>query len=152
MSDLERLAALVMLVSSGIWAGIVLCYAVERVNLWQRMPVAQYAVDFRRSVHRVDPLQPIIAIIAIIGAAAFAMEAGGSASVLAWIGVVLVAGVIVFSIALPERINSQFRKRPEGDAPADADTLRSRWRLYHYLRTVPTLGAFVLLVVASTLA
>lgn len=150
MSDLERIAALVMLVASGIWAGIILCYAVERVNLWQRMPITQYAVDFKRSIPRVDPLQPILAILAIIGATVFALNAGGTASLLGWIGVVLVAGVIVFSIALPERINSQFRKRPEGDAPADAVTLRSRWRLYHYVRTVPTLGAFALLVLATT--
>ena len=151
MSDLERIAATVMLASSGIWAGIVLCYAVERVSLWQRMPITQYVVDFRRSVHRVDPLQPILAITAIIGATVFAINAGGPASLLASVGIVLIAGVIIFSIALPERINSQFRSRREGDAPADVEGLRVKWRMYHHIRLVPTLGAFVLLVLSATL-
>ncbi|WP_374946062.1 DUF1772 domain-containing protein [Agreia sp.] len=148
----ERLAALVMLTSSGIWTGIVICYAIERVDLWHRMPIEQYVVDFRRSVYRVDPLQPILALIAISASAVFALGVGGVASVVAWIGATLIGSVIVFSIALPERINSQFRRRQEGVAPPDVESLRARWRLYHYIRSVPTLGAFVLLVLSATLA
>ena len=41
MSDLARIAVLIMLTSAGIWAGIIVCFAVERVNLWARMPIDQ---------------------------------------------------------------------------------------------------------------
>jgi len=152
MTIIERAATLLMLLPAAIWAGIVVFYAVERVNLWARMPVEQFAVDFRRSVHRADPLQPILAIATIIGSAIFAVNSGGLASAFAWVGAGIVAAVIAFSIAVPERINSEFRRRAEGDAPPHADSLRARWRLLHWIRTVPTVAALVSLILATTFA
>ena len=141
-------AAVVMLVVDGIWAGVIFTFAVERVSLWRRMPIAQYAVDFRRSLARVDPLQPILGVIAVIAAVVFALSASGSAAVWCWNGIALVVFVIIMSIALPERINSQFRRRPEGDVPPDAEALRTRWRGLHYTRTVPAIGSIVAFAIA----
>lgn len=146
-----RIALVVMLVADGLWAGIILLFAVERVNLWSRMPVAQYVVDFRRSVYRADPLQPILGIVAIIGGVYFALNVGGGSSAFAWTGVVLIVIVIAMSIALPERINSQFRRRAEGDAPPDAANLRLRWQRLHLIRTVPAVGSLVAMAVAAGL-
>ncbi len=141
-----------MVAAIGLWAGIVVCFAVERINLWGRMSIEQFAIDFRRSVHRVDPLQPILGIVGTLAAAAFALSVSGVASLLAWVSVARVVLVIAFSIALPERINSQFRRRNEGDAPPDAEALRARWRAYHLIRTVPSVAAFLSLTLAVTLA
>lgn len=140
-----------MLVVGGIWAGVIFTYAIERVNLWQRMPIDQYVIDFRRSLYRADPLQPILGVIAALAAAVFALSTAGPASISAWIGVGLVVIVIVVSIAFPERINSQFRRRVEGDAPPDAEMLRIRWRRLHLIRTVPALASLVALAASVAL-
>ena len=156
MTLIERVATLIVLVlvlvPAAIWTGIVVFYAVERVNLWARMPVDQFVVDFRRSVHRADPVQPILAIVSIIGSVLYALTAGGLASLFAWIGAGLIAAVIAMSIALPERINSEFWRRDEGEAPPNAELLRTRWRTLHVMRTAPTVAALVSLVLATTFA
>lgn len=152
MTTIERAATLIMIVPVAIWVGIIVCYAVERVNLWARMPLEQFVVDFRRSVYRADPLQPILAILSIAGAVTFAVNATGPASILAWVGVGLIAAVVVMSIAIPERINSQFRRRLEGVAPPGAEALRTTWRRLHFIRTGPAVGALVSLVLAATFA
>lgn len=150
MTTVERVAAVVMLVPAAIWAGIIVCFAVERVNLWSRMPIDQYVVDFRRSLHLVDPLQPILAIVSIVGSSVFASSTRGTASTLAWVGAALIVVVIALSLAVPERINAQFRRREEGEAPPDVERLRARWRAVHHMRVVPTVGALMALVLAAT--
>jgi hypothetical protein len=79
-----QLAAWVMLAFGGLFSGAILVFAVERVNLWRRMPVDQYVVDFRRSLYRADPLIPIMGILSALGAVVFALNSGGRAAVLAW--------------------------------------------------------------------
>jgi len=150
MTGIERVATLVMLIPGSLWAGIILFYAVERVNLWMRMPIDQFVIDFRRSLYRADPLQPITAVVTIVGAVVFALSAKAPGSILAWIGAALVALVIVVSILFPERINSMFRRRQEGEAPPNVDALRTRWRTLHLIRTVPAMAALVCLVLATT--
>ena len=148
MDWLDRVAVVTMLVMDGLWAGAILFFAVERVNLWARMPIAQYAVDFRRSVYRADPLQPILGIVSIAAGIFFAVRAPSPSSTFAWVGVVLILLVIVFSIVLSEPINSMFRKRQEGDVPPDAEALRARWRRLHLIRTVPAVASLVSLALA----
>ena len=148
MEWLDRIAIVTMLVMDGLWAGAILFFAVERVNLWARMPVDQYVVDFRRSVHRADPLQPILGILAVLAGILFAVRAPSPSATFAWIGVVLIVLVIVFSIVLSEPINSMFRKRQEGEAPPDAEALRARWRRLHLIRTVPAVASLVFLALA----
>jgi hypothetical protein len=50
-----QISAWLTLFFGGLWAGGILIFAVERTNLWQRMPIDQYEVDFRRSLFRADP-------------------------------------------------------------------------------------------------
>ena len=60
---ITQISAWIMLISCGLWAGGILIFAVERTNLWRRMPIDQYVVDFRRSLFRVDPMMPILGVI-----------------------------------------------------------------------------------------
>jgi hypothetical protein len=60
----------------GLCSGAILVFAVERVNLWRRMHVDQYVVDFRRSLYRADPLIPIMGILSAWGAVVFALNSG----------------------------------------------------------------------------
>jgi len=144
-----QLAAWVMLAFGGLYSGTILIYAVDRVHLWRRMPVVQYVVDFRRSLYHADPLIPIMGILSELGAVVFALNSGDRAAVLAWIGLALIALIIVASIALAEPINSKFRGLPEGQAPDRVEQLRITWCRFHRARTVVALGARACLVAAS---
>ena len=111
---ISQISAWIMLVSCGLWAGGILIFAVERTNLWRRMPIDQYAIDFRRSLFRVDPMMPILGVIAGAAATIFALQRSGAARGLAWAGLGFIVVVVVASITIAEPINSKFRRLPEG--------------------------------------
>jgi hypothetical protein len=133
---------------AGLFSGGIFFVAVERLNLWRRMPVDQYAVDFRRSLYRLDPLMPILGAVTALSAVVFALNTGGRASALAWIGVALIGVIMVASILVGEPINSKFRRLPEGQAPDGVEKLRVRWRQFHWARTAVALAALACLAAA----
>jgi hypothetical protein len=114
------------------------------------MPVDQYAVDFRRSLHRLDPLQPILGTTAAIATTIFALKASGTPTTLAWIAVGCIALIMITSIGIAEPMNSRFRRLPEGQAPEGAQEMRRKWRQFHYARTVLGLLALVLMAAAAS--
>lgn len=146
---IANVSAWFMIAFGGLFSGGLLFFAVERINLWRRMPVEQYVVDFRRSLYRVDPLMPILGTLSALGAAVFALTAHGRAAALAWAGVGLIAAIIVTSIVIAEPINSKFRRLPEGQAPEAAEQLRITWRRFHLARTITGLAAFACLAGAA---
>jgi Domain of unknown function (DUF1772) len=142
------LSAWLMIAAGGLFTGGIFTIAVERLNIWQRMPIDQYAIDFRRSVHRMDPLMPIMGNISALAAVVFALNNDGRAATLAWIGVALIAVIMVTSITLAEPMNSRFRRLPEGHAPEGAEQLRIRWRRFHLARTAVALASLACLAAA----
>lgn len=142
------LSAWLMLFWSGLWTGVILTFAVERTNLWSRMTIEQYAIDFRRSLFRVDPMQPIIGGIAIIAAGIFAYLGAGSPRLWAISGLALIIFVFVTTIAIAEPINSKFRRLAEGQVPEKAQQYRTAWRRFHLFRTVAAIAAFGCLIAA----
>lgn len=136
------LGSWLMLAAGGLFAGGILVVAVERTNLWRRMPVDQYAVDFRRSLARVDPMLPILGALTCVGALLFALNTAGRPAMLTWVAVALLGVIIVSSLIVAEPINARFRRRPEGDTPEGADRLRVVWRRFHYGRTMLGIAAF----------
>ena len=122
--------------------------AVARVNLWRRMPIEQYVVDFRRSLYRADPLMPILGGLAGLGAIVFALNADGRPSAFAWAGAVLIAVMIIGSTAIAEPINSRFRRLAEGQTPDGVEQLRIRWRRFHFVRTVVAVAALACIAAA----
>jgi hypothetical protein len=143
---LTQIGSWLMLAAGGLFAGGILIFAVERTNLWRRMPVDQYTVDFRRSLYRVDPMLPILGVITATGTVMFALTTNGPAATLTWIATTLIAIIIVSSIVLAEPINSRFRRLPEGQQPEGAEQLRTTWRRFHYARTLLALAAFACIV------
>ena len=89
----------------------------ERVNLWRRMPVEQYVVDFQRSVRRVDPLQPIMGTVCAVGAVVFAINSQGRSATLAWIAVALIAVIMVASFVIAEPMNFRVSLTARGPGP-----------------------------------
>jgi hypothetical protein len=141
-------SAWLMACFAGLFTGGIFIVAVERLNLWRRMPVDQYVVDFRRSLYRLDPLMPIMGAVAALGAVVFALNTGGRAAALAWTGVALIGVIFVASILIGERINSKFRRLSEGEAPDGVEQLRTTWRRFHMARTALALAALACLAAA----
>lgn len=152
MPDSVRVSVIVMLCAGGIFTGGIVWYAWERVWIWRRLTLLEYAIDFRRSLRKADPAMPIILVVSASSAAVFAWRAGGEARTLAAVGIALLMTILVTSIVIAEPINSAFRRRPEGDVPPDAERLRRRWRHFHLVRAALAVAAFSLLVVAVTYA
>ena len=104
-------------------------FAVERVNLWRRMPVDQYVIDFRRSLYRLDPLLPIMGTLSGLGAAVFAWNSEGRAAVLAWIGIALIAVIMVGSIVC-RADEFEVSAASRGPSARRAERLRITWRRF----------------------
>ena len=144
-----QISAWIMLVSCGLWSGGILIFAVERTNLWRRMPLEQYAVDFRRSLFRADPMMPILGVTAGAAATFFALNRSGAATVFAWAGIGFIVLVVVASITIAEPINSKFRRLPEGQMPERAEHYRTLWRRFHAARNLAALAALACLAAAA---
>jgi hypothetical protein len=132
---------MLMLVSGGVWTGVIVAYAVERTRLWARMPLQQYVVDFRRSLYCIDPMQPILLALTGVGAVVFALGSSRTASTLAWVGVALLALVFVATVTITEPMNARFRRLQESDVPPGAEQMRVRWRRFHLFRTTVAVAA-----------
>lgn len=145
---LIHVSAWLMAVCGGLFSGAILIVAVERVNLWRRMPTAQYVVDFRRSLYRSDPLIPIMGGLSASAAVVYALHSHDRSAVMAWIGVALIAVIMLASIVVAEPMNSKFRRLPEGQAPAGVEQLRIAWRRFHFVRTGLALAALACLTAA----
>jgi hypothetical protein len=138
-----------MLVPGGVFTGSAVFVAYERVPIWSRMDVATYAVDFRRSLRRADPTQPVLLVLTVMSSVAFAVAARGAARALALAGAGCLVAVLTASLTLGEPINSQFRRRAEGVVPPDVEGLRRTWARLHVARATVAVVAFALLVAAS---
>lgn len=144
-----QISTWIMLVFCGLWAGGILVFAVERTNLWRRMSIEEYSIDFRRSLFRVDPMMPILNIVGVIAAIVFAWHQVGHAEWLAWIGVACMLLVVVISVTIAEPVNSKFRRLPEGQVPERAEYYRTFWRRFHLARTAVAMTALVCLSAAT---
>jgi hypothetical protein len=144
---ITHLSAWLMVAAGGLFSGGIFFVAVERLNLWQRMPVDQCVVDFRRSLWA-DPLMPILGMISELGAVVFALNSAARPATLAWLGTALIAAIIGSSIVIAEPINSRFRELSEGQQPEGVEQLRIRWRRFHLTRTSVALLSLTCLAAA----
>ena len=143
---------ILMLSAGALFTGGLVWYAWERVWIWRRLDLGEFAVDFRRSVRKADPAMPILLVICGAAAAVFASLADGRSQTLALAGIGLLAVILVGSIVVAEPINSQFRRLPEGVVPPQAERLRRRWRRFHLIRTGLGIAALACLITAVTYA
>lgn len=147
-----QISAWIMLMFTAMWAGGILMYRVDRVEVWKRMTVLEYAVDFRRSLFQVDPMMPIFNIIAALATIYFALHQSGDPKFYAWLGLAGQIAVVGGSVTLGEPVNSKFRRLPEGQPPERAEHWRVYWRRFHTVRTivaVSTMGVVALAVIMA---
>jgi hypothetical protein len=152
MSNALRPWTIVMLGAGGLFTGGLVWYAWERVWIWSRLDLSEFAVDFRRSVRKADPAMPILLVVCGVAAGVFAWLADGGARMLALAGIGLLAVILVASVVVAEPFNSQFRRLPEGVVPPQAERLRRCWRRFHLVRTALGVAAMACLITAVTYA
>jgi hypothetical protein len=145
----SELSAGAMLLFGGLWTGAVFAVAIERSALWLQMPIAEYAIDFRRSQSRLGPALALLGLGAAISAVVFALHSGGDARRDAIAGVAGFALVVTASILLAAPIEAPFRRSAEGEIPAKADQYRRYWRRFHLGRTALALLTFGCFVAAA---
>jgi uncharacterized membrane protein len=143
-----RLATLLMMLPGGVFTGAAVVVAIDRLPAWAKMSPLEYAVDYRRNVRRLDPMQPILGVLTVIGAVILAVDRSGTPRVLALAGIALMMLIIVASIVLAEPMNSAFRRLPEGEIPDGVEQIRVRWARFHRVRTVAAVAMFALMVLA----
>ena len=84
MSNALRPWTIVMLDAGGLFTGGLVWYAWERVWIWRRLDLSEFAVDFRRSVRRADPAMPILLVVCGVAAGVFAWLADGGRGCSPW--------------------------------------------------------------------
>jgi hypothetical protein len=117
VSDTVRISVIVMLGAGGIFTGGIVWYAWERVWIWRRLALLEYAIDFRRSLRKADPAMPILLVVTASAATLFAWRTAGDARTLAAVGVALLATILVSSILVAEPINSASADAPKATFP-----------------------------------
>ncbi len=148
MSNLGHAGAMLMLLFGGLATGGIWVIAVDRLAVWNRMSVVEYATDFRRTLKHVDPMMPIFMSLSGLGAILFSIHSSGTSRVLGWLGLTCLAVIMVGSALLGEPINSKFRRLAEGTPPEGAEELRAFWRRFHFARTGVAVAALVFLIAA----
>lgn len=146
MTGLALAGAVVMLLAGGIASGNMWCITVDRLSVWTRMSIVDYATDFRRLLKNVDPMMPILVGLSGVGAVIVAIQTSGLTSALAWAVLGCQVLIILTSATLAEPVNSKFRRLPEGTPPERADYYQTFWARFHRLRTLASVVAFILAV------
>jgi hypothetical protein len=115
-----------------------------------RLSVASY-IEFHQHKNRTfDPYMPIVVIGSLAGGVALAVTYGLHfvSGQLAAAGAVCYALVIVIGVPTCVRINHQIAHWSIQDPPHDWAQTRARWVRFHIIRTLFSVPAFVLYVLA----
>ena len=143
--------ALLMIIAAGLFAGGSLAFAWSRVPIWRRMSVEQYVRDFAETLDLTDKVQPAFALIAVISAAVFAFNETGLRQILAIVGAVGLAIVVVLSFAVLVPLQRRIIA-VGGDPSADVADMRARWDQGNLGRSVLSVLAFVAMAAAAVVA
>ncbi len=138
-----------LLVLSGIWTGGIATIAWERIPIWRRMTPLERAVDFRRTLYRMDPTMPILAVAIVVLGIASALQHDGAARTLTWAAIGCVLLIVIGTTAILEPMNSKFRRLPEGTPPDNADAILATWGKLHIARTAVAVVSLILFVTAQ---
>jgi hypothetical protein len=136
-----------MLVTGGLFAGVVAFVAWERIPAWRSMDAAEFQRHFRHSIHKADRLQPALLVVWLASTIGFAVATDGTAGALAAVAAVGLVVTLVGSGALLVPL----QRRLLAGAVDDPEAGRRRWYRGHLVRTALAVSSFVLVSVAAAL-
>ena len=143
--------AIVMLISGGLFAGGVVSIAWERVPAWRGMAVPEFQTSFAHTLRRVDRIQPVLLTICLVSTTGFAASAKGPVRLPALLTagclLIVLLGSAVWLVPLQRRLVTL---RVDQSSPS-LQRLRDQWFRGHLIRTVVSVVALSLAVVAAAL-
>jgi hypothetical protein len=148
---MQEIWSIVMVISGALFIAGVLPIAYERAPVWREADDVTFRTEFARTLRRVDRLQPALLLISLIGAVGFAVSGGGTARILAVAAALCLVAVLIGSGLALVPIQRRLIDPGTNLSTAEAGRLRGRWLKGHLIRTVVSLLAFVLLVVAAVI-
>jgi len=143
--------AIPMLISAGLFAGVVVSIAWERLPAWREADLLDFQAAFGHTLRRVDRLQPALLAVCLVSTTGFALTAGGAARMFALLGtagfVVVFVGSGAWLVPVQRRLAASWSAQPS----PELERLRTQWFRGHLIRTVVALAALSLAVVAAVL-
>ncbi|HEY8374607.1 MAG TPA: DUF1772 domain-containing protein [Pseudonocardiaceae bacterium] len=140
-----------VVVSSGMVAGVLFAVALSVLPALFAMPTDRYVYSHKLLGRNWDPTMPIIVLSsALLDVVLAVLAPAGPARTLYVVGVVLLIGVSVVSHFCNVPINRRVKAVDPDHIPEDWTDPRPLWRRWHMLRT--TLAVLAVLVNAMALA
>jgi hypothetical protein len=147
---MSALWAIPMLINAGLFAGVVVAIAWERLPAWREADLLDFQA-FAHTLGRVDRLQPALLGVCVVSTTGFALTAGGAARMFALLGaagfVVVFVGSGAWLVPVQRRLVASGSAQPS----PELERLRTQWFRGHVIRTVLALAALSLAVIAAVL-
>ncbi|MBV8263228.1 MAG: DUF1772 domain-containing protein [Candidatus Eremiobacteraeota bacterium] len=140
---------IVMLVSGALFISGLFPIAWERAPAWRAANEAAFRAEFAHTLRRVDRLQPALLLICLVSSIGFAISVSGTPRILAGVAAVCIVAVLVGSGVRQVPIQRRLADLRLDLSTTDVQRPRASWLGGHMVRTVITLLAFVLLVIAA---
>jgi hypothetical protein len=150
---MEKSFELIVLLFAALATGGLVVNWIGLGRAMSRLSVSAY-VEFHQHTNRTfDPYMPIVVIGALAGGIAFAVMYGVRSipGQLAAAGAVCYALVIIIALTTNVRINHQIASWSIENPPREWAQMRARWIRFHVIRTLFSVPAFVVYLLAALL-
>jgi uncharacterized membrane protein len=150
---MEDSFVLIVLLFAALATGGLLVNWIGLGRAMSRLSVSAY-IEFHQHTNRTfNPYMPIVVIGALVGGVGLAVIYGVHSipGQLAATGAVCYALVIIIAVSTDVRINHQIASWSIQNPPHEWAQIRARWIRFHIIRTLFSVPAFVLYVLADML-
>jgi uncharacterized membrane protein len=147
---MENSFVLIALLFAALATGALMVNWIGLGRAMSRLSVSAY-VEFHQATNRTfDPYMPIVVIGALLGGVALAVVYGVHSipGQLAAAGAVCYALVLIITLPTNLRINHQIESWSIQNPPREWAQVRARWIRFHVIRTLFSVPAFVLYLLA----
>jgi uncharacterized membrane protein len=148
---MEKSLVLIVLLFAALATGGLIVNWIGLGRAMSRLSVSAY-VEFHQHTNRTfDPYMPIVIVGALAGGVALVVMYGvhSISGQLAGTGAVYYALVIIIGVPTCVRINHQIASWSIQNPPREWAQMRARWLRFHVIRTLFSVPAFVVYVLAA---
>jgi hypothetical protein len=148
---MEKLFVVIVLLFAALATGGLIVNWIGLGRAMARLPVSAYVEFHQDTNHTFDPYMLIVMIGALAGGVALAVLYGVHSipGQLAVAGAACYALVIIIGVPTCVRINHQIESWSIQNPPAEWAQVRARWIRFHIIRTLFSVPAFAVYVVAA---
>ena len=150
---MENSFALIVLLFAALATGGLIVNWIGLGRAMSRLSVSAYIEFHQHTNHTFNPYMPIVVIGALAGGVALAVIYGVHSipGQLAAAGAVCYALVLIIAVSTNVRINHRISSWSIQNPPREWAQIRARWIRFHVIRTLFSVPAFVVYVLAAML-